>query len=127
MSEMHGKAADVSAEDLKRHVLKIHGTNEDEFGEWADEGLEIAPKVEYDEPEALGDWGDEEKYDYLKEKGPVSCFEAKEALEKLKKFLQQSEIGENCDIGTMTMSDLTAYVRARTTISSLKKTFKRDV
>ena len=82
--------------------------------DWVDESQEIDPGVKHD-------WKEEKKYGNSAEEAPVSCFEAKDALDKLKKFLLQSEIGETGDIHCMNLSDMTAFVNARTTISSLKK------
>ena len=115
---------------LRRHVMEMHGgiisgksdhlkqnsePKEEKFRyEWVDESQEIDPGAQHD-------WKEEEKYGNSAEEAPVSCFEAKDALDKLKKFLLQSEIGETGDIHCMNLSDMTEFVNARTTISSLKK------
>ena len=120
-------------EALAQHVMSEHLKQHSEpkvekvDAEWVDESPDIAPKIAHDEPEARYYWNEEEeKCDNSAEEAPVSCFEAKEAIGKLKKFLQQSEIGENVDIETMTLSDMSAFVDARTTINSLKKSLNCD-
>ena len=117
-----------SQEALTQHILTKHIEPKVEKVEdgWVDCSLDIAPKVAYDEPENQDDWDEEDKYDNSVEGDPVSCFEAKDAIVKLKKFLLQSEIGENGDIESMTLSDMSAFVNARTTISSLKKSLNFD-
>ena len=118
-----------SQEALTQHIMSEHLKQHSEpkvekvDAEWVDDSPDIAPKIAYDERYY---WDEEEKCDNSAEEAPVSCFEAKDAIGKLKKFLQQSEIGENVDIETMTLSDMSAFVNARTTINSLKKSLNCD-
>ena len=120
-----------SQEALTQHIMSDHMEHYSEpkvekVDEWIkvdDSSPDSVPKVDL---EFQDEWDEEEKYDTSLEEAPLSCFEAKEAVEKLKKFLQQSEISENVDIATMTLSDMSTFINARTAINSLKKSLNWD-